>query len=304
MNSAYSAQETRKGIWYAAGCYAIWGLFPIYWYPINQAGMAADQVLAQRITWSALFAVAVLLFTRGQGAFAAVLKQPKVLAALVLSEFCIGMNWLVYLWAIANNHVLDASLGYFMSPLFSVFLGRVVLKERLDKLQAAAVALAFVGILWLAVPAGQIPWVALLLTLTFGFYGFIRKLAPVGALVGLTWETLILLPFALGYLAHHYAAGSLQFAQLGALPLAVLLGSGMITTVPLLMFAAGARRIPLSMLGMLQYFSPVLQLLAGLLLFGEAFDVNRLIGYGWVWLGVVLYLVAVWRQYRAAGHKV
>lgn len=304
MNSAHSAQETRKGIWYAVGGYAVWGLFPIYWYPVNQAGMAAGQVLAQRITWSALFAVAVLLFTRRQGAFAAVLKQPEILAALVLSGFFIGMNWLVYLWAITNNHVIDASLGYFMSPLFSVFLGRVVLKERLDKLQAAAVALAFVGILWLAVPTGQMPWVALLLMLTFGCYGFIRKLAPVGALVGLTWETLILLPFALGYLAHHYAAGSLQFARLGALPLAVLLGSGMITTLPLLMFAAGARRIPLSMLGMLQYFSPVLQLAAGLLLFGEAFDTNRLIGYGWVWLGVVLYLLAVWRQYRAAEYKV
>ncbi|MFC3873742.1 EamA family transporter RarD [Neisseria musculi] len=304
MNPAHSARETRKGIWYAVGCYAVWGLFPIYWYPVSRAGMAAEQVLAQRIVWSALFAVAVLLFTSRQGEFAGVFRRPHILAALFLSGFCIGANWLVYLWAIANHHVLDASLGYFMSPLFSVFLGRAVLKERLDKQQAAAVALAFAGMVWLALPAGQVPWVALLLTLTFGCYGFIRKLAPVGALVGLTWETLILLPFALGYLAHHYAAGSLQFAGLGALPLAVLLGSGVATTVPLLMFAAGARRIPLSMLGMLQYFSPVLQLAAGLLLFGETFDTGRLIGYGWVWLGVALYLAAAWRQHRAAGHRV
>ncbi|WP_274571915.1 EamA family transporter RarD [Neisseria leonii] len=302
MNAVRTAasREFRQGIWYAAGCYAVWGMFPIYWYPVNQAGMAADQVLAQRIVWSALFAGAVMLFTRNTAAFAAVARQPKLIAALMLSGLCIGMNWLVYLWAITGNHVLDASLGYFISPLFSVFLGRAVLKERLDKLQAAAVCLAFAGILWLAVPAGQVPWVALLLTFTFGLYGFIRKTAPVGALVGLMWETLVLLPFAAAYLVYHAVAGSLQFAQYGVVPSAVLIGSGVMTTLPLLMFAAGARRISLSVLGMMQYISPVLQLLAGLLLFGETFDTARLIGYGWVWLGVVLYLAAAWRQQRTA----
>lgn len=198
----HSADETRKGLLYALGCYAIWGLFPLYWYPLNHAPIGAGQLLAQRIVWSAAFAVLFLAFSRQKADFFRAWGQPKTIALFAVSAFCIAMNWLIYLWAITNGHVLDASLGYFVSPLFNILLGRLVFGEKLNRRQAAAVVLAVVGILWLAVPVGQIPWVALLLTLSFGLYGLVRKLAPLGALPGLVLETLLMLPFAASYLLY------------------------------------------------------------------------------------------------------
>lgn len=295
-----SAAERRRGLRYALGCYAVWGLFPLYWFPLKGA-MPAEQMLAQRVVWSAVFALVLLLCYRQGGTVLAVLRRPRLLAAFAASSFLIGVNWLVYLWAIANGHVLDASLGYFINPLFNVFLGFVVLKERLGAAQWAAIALALAGILWLAVPAGQVPWIALLLAGSFGCYGLIRKLAPLDALPGLALETFLLLPLAAAYLAWCAHGGTLAgFGSLNALQNAVLLGSGAATTLPLLMFAAGAKRIPLSLLGILQYFSPTIQLLLGLALFGETLDGGRLAGYALVWLGVAVFLGGMWRQGRAA----
>lgn len=275
-----SAAERRRGLRYALGCYAVWGLFPLYWFPLKGA-MPAEQMLAQRVVWSAVFALVLLLCYRQGGAVLAVLRRPRLLAAFAASSFLIGVNWLVYLWAIANGHVLDASLGYFINPLFNVFLGFVVLKERLGAAQWAAIALALAG--------------------SFGCYGLIRKLAPLDALPGLALETFLLLPLAAAYLAWCAHGGTLAgFGSLNALQNAVLLGSGAATTLPLLMFAAGAKRIPLSLLGILQYCSPTIQLLLGLALFGETLDGSRLAGYALVWIGVAVFLGGMWRQGRAA----
>lgn len=292
--------EARKGLYYALACYTCWGLFPLYWYPINQSAITADQLLAQRIVWSALFAIGVLLLSQHKSEFWQVWHKPKLLGALLISAVCIGLNWLIYLWAITNQHVLDASLGYFISPLFNVLLGRLVFQERLNRWQIAAIGLAGIGILWLAIPAGQIPWVAISLALSFGFYGLVRKLAPVGALAGLVWETLLLLPLAAAYLCYCHNQGQLIFAELNTLQTTILLGSGVATTVPLLLFAAGAKRIPMATLGMIQYGSPTLQMLLGLWLFGEAFNLNRFIGYVWVWAGVALFVFGIWyaKQHR------
>lgn len=292
--------ESRKGLLYALGCYLLWGLFPIYWYPLKDTPLGADQLLAWRIVWSAVFAVAVLLLMRKGGVLRHAVVRPKLLGMFALSSFCISMNWLIYLWAITNQHVLDASLGYFISPLFNIFLGRLVFKERLNGAQLAAIALAAVGVVWLAVLGGRFPWVAVLLTLTFGFYGLLRKLAPLEALPGLVLETLLMLPFAAGYLLTVHVKGGLVFDGLDMLQQAVVAGSGVATTVPLLLFAAGAKRIRLSTLGMVQYISPTMQMLAGLLLFGEVFDGTRFAGYVWVWLGVAVYLFGVWQQRREA----
>lgn len=294
---ADAASEYRKGLRYALFCYAIWGTFPLYWYPLNGA-LPAGQMMAQRVAWSALFALGLLLWHRQAGKLLAVFCRPALLAAFVLSALLIGANWLIYLWAITNHHVLDASLGYFINPLFNVFLGRVVLKEQLNKAQWLAIALALTGILWLAVPAGQVPWVALLLAFSFGLYALIRKLAPIDALPGLALETFILLPLALAYLLWCNAQQQLVFGSLNTLQTALLVGSGAATTIPLLLFAAGARRIPLSLLGILQYLSPTAQLILGLLLFGEVLDGSRLIGYGWVWLGVAVFLFGAYRPRR------
>lgn len=279
-----------QGWHYALLCYLTWGTFPIYWYPINQSGMPADQILAQRVIWSALFAVLLLLLFQQGRAIINALKQPKVLGLFVLSSFMIGVNWLVYLWAIVNEHILDASLGYFINPILNVFVGRIVLKEQLNKTQLLSLFFAIAGILWLAIPAGQIPWVALILASSFCIYGLIRKLAPMEPLSGLTLETLIMSPFALAYLYFCYTQNNLVFSELNTLQTTVLLCSGIATTLPLLWFAMGARQISMSLLGMLQYISPTLQFLCGVLIFNETLSIERSVGYLLVWIGVVIFL--------------
>lgn len=295
--SLSTLSEQRKGIWLALACYGIWGLFPLFWYPLNHSAMPAEQILAQRIVWSSVFALALLLaFSQGR-ALVAAFRQPKVLAMFALSSLLIAANWLIYLWAIVHHHVVEASLGYFINPLFNVLLGFVLFKERLNAWQIVAIALALAGIAWLAVPAGQIPWISLFLAFSFGFYGAVRKLAPMPPLAGLTLETLMLLPFALGYLAWCGMQNTLVFGELTPLQKTVLFASGAATTLPLLAFAAAAKRITLSLLGILQNLSPTAQLLLGLA-FGEQLSGARLIGYGLVWLGVLVFLYGVGLQMK------
>lgn len=293
--------QQKQGILYALACYGAWGLFPLFWYPLNHSAMPADQILAQRIVWSGVFAAALLLAFKQGRLLLNALRQVRLLAVFALSSFLIAANWLVYVWAITNNHILEASLGYFINPLFNVFLGALMFQERPTRLQTAAVALAFLGILWLAVPGGKMPWISLALAASFGFYGVVRKIAPMPPLAGLTLETLLLLPFALGYLAWRGAQGTLVFAELDALQKTVLFASGAATTLPLLAFAAAAKRIALSLLGILQNISPSAQLLIGLAL-GEHLDAGRLAGYGLVWAGVAVFLFDVWRQMKRHGH--
>lgn len=288
----------RTGLFYALGCFLIWGTFPIYWYPINQSAMPAEQILANRVVWSAVFSLILLLIYRQHRGMWAAFRQPKLLGIYFLSSLLIGVNWLVYLWAIVHHRVVDASLGYFINPLFNIFLGWLVFKEQMNRLQSFALILAAIGVVWLAILGGQFPWIAILLAGSFGLYAMIRKLAPMDALVGLTLETVLLLPFALAYLAWCGVSGSLIFAELNGLQTAVLLGSGAATTIPLLLFNGAAKRISLSLLGMLQYVSPTLQMLCGLILFREQMDMNRLIGYAWVWAGVAVFLWAMWRKTR------
>ena len=289
--------EQRKGIWLALACYGAWGLFPLFWYPLNHSAMPAEQILAQRIVWSSVFALALLLAFRQGKALVMAFRQPKLLATFALSSLLIAANWLIYLWAIIHHHVVEASLGYFINPLVNMLLGWVIFKERLNVWQMAAIALAVAGIVWLAIPAGQIPWVSLFLAFTFGLYGAVRKLAPMPPLAGLTLETLLLLPFALGYLAWCGTQNTLVFGELTLLQKVVLFASGAATTLPLLAFAAAAKRIALSLLGILQNLSPTTQLLLGLA-FGEQLSGARLMGYGLVWLGVAVFLYGVWLQMK------
>ena len=292
--------STQKGTLYAVACYLIWGIFPLYWSPLKGL-IPADQLLAQRIVWSALFSAVLVVGTGKLRNLYSVFGNPRLLFMLVGSAASISVNWLVYLWAVTNGHVLDASLGYFISPLFNVLLGRIFFSERLNKPQMGAVVLVLVGILWLAIPAGSIPWVAILLTLSFGAYGLIRKLAPLDALTGMAMETLLMLPIAAIYLIYQGHLNQLvSLGDLSTLPLAVMIGSGAATTIPLLFFAAAARRISLSNLGMIQYMSPTMQFLLGLLVFHESFQLSRFIGYVWVWVGVALYLFGIFAAQKAA----
>lgn len=291
-----------QGWHYALLCYLTWGMFPIYWYPINQSGMPAEQILAQRVVWSAVFAIILLLIFQQGRAVINAFKQPKVLGIFFLSSFMIGLNWLAYLWAITNEHILDASLGYFINPILNVFVGYLVLKEQLNKAQLLSVSFAIAGILWLAIPAGQVPWVALILAASFCIYGLIRKLAPMEPLSGLALETLLMSPFAIAYLCFCYNQNILVFGELNSLQMTVLLCSGAATTIPLLWFAMGARRISMSLLGMLQYISPSLQFLCGVLIFNEKLSAERSVGYILVWIGVIIFLLSM-KKTRAKNTK-
>lgn len=299
MDFLSARRDAKTGFWCAFACYSFWGTFPVYWYPLNQSAMSAQQIMAHRVLWSAVFALLLLLVFRQGARLAAVVKRPKMLAVFVLSALLIGGNWLVYLWAINHHHVLDASLGYFVGPLFNILLGCLFLRERLNALQITAMLLALAGIVWLAWPAGQIPWVSLLLASSFGFYSLVRKLAPMDALPTIALETLILLPLALAYLLWCALNGSLtDLGSLNTLQTAVLLGSGAATTLPLLLFTFGAQRISLSLLGILQYLSPTLQLIWGVWLFDEHISAERLTGYLLVWAGVAVFLYGAWRHAR------
>lgn len=286
----------NPGVLYAALAYTAWGLLPIFFKQL--ASVNAFEVVLHRMVWSLIFLLCVLAVLRRWGWLRQVARQPRVLLAFGISALLLSANWSVYVWAVQNAHVLDASLGYFILPLVNVALGFVFLRERPRRGQWLAVAVAAAGVLWLTLQAGRLPWVALLLAATFGIYGLLRKLATLGALEGLTLETLLLFPFAVGLLAWGAWQGQGALVQANPVTLGWLLLAGPITAIPLLLFAAGARRIPLATLGILQYISPSLQILLGVWLYGEAFEPARAIGFYLIWTALLLYSVDSWWHAR------
>lgn len=286
------------GIAYATAAYTAWGLFPLYFRQLAQ--VSALEVIAHRTLWSMLFVALVLLVRRQWAWLAPLLRQPRLLAVSALSALLLSANWLLYVWAVNNGHVLDASLGYFILPLINVALGYAVLGERPRRGQWAAVAVAACGVLWLALQAGRLPWIGLAIALTFGGYGLLRKTAPLGALEGLALETTLLTPLALALLAWWAGQGTAAWTQAGAADWLWLLAAGPITAVPLLLFAAGARRVPLATLGLLQYISPSLQFLLGVALLGESVQPARLLGFALIWTALALFALEGAWQRRAA----
>ncbi|WP_024304598.1 EamA family transporter RarD [Pseudogulbenkiania sp. MAI-1] len=282
-----SSHETGRGVLFVFGAFLIWGLFPLYWKPLHE--VPALQILCHRIAWSALFVAALLLVRRQWGWLAEFAREPKKLGVFALSSALLSTNWLIYIWAVNADRVLDASLGYFINPLVNVLLGRLFLGERLAPPQKAAVGLAALGVLWLTILAGTPPWVALSLGLSFGCYGLLRKKAPLASLPGLALETFLMLPLALGALLWFESQGHGAFGHGGGLRDALLAGAGVVTAIPLLLFAAGARRLKLATVGVIQYTSPIMQLLLGAWLFNEPFGVGRLVGFGFIWAGLALY---------------
>lgn len=282
----------QLGILYAVLAYSAWGLFPLFFKQI--AAVDAFEVVLHRTVWSMVFVVAVLTVRRQWRWLAAALRQPRVLVTFAASACLLGCNWVVYVWAVSNDHVLDASLGYFILPLVNVAMGYALLHERPRRGQWLAVAVATSGVLWLTWQGGRVPWVALVLALTFGVYGLLRKLAVLGALEGLTLETLLLTPVATMVLALWTQQGRGVLAAEPSVLWFWLLLAGPITAVPLLLFAAGARRIPLSTMGVLQYISPSLQLLLGVALYGEPFGGARVLGFCLIWLALAVYTLEGW----------
>ncbi|RCS58135.1 EamA family transporter RarD [Parvibium lacunae] len=277
----------QLGILYAAAAYFLWGLFPLYFKQLQSVG--ALEIVLHRIMWSAVFLYVILAFRRQWAWLAALRQQPRVVLRFLASSAALSLNWWVYIWAVNNGHVVDGSLGYFINPLINVLLGYLVLKERLRRGQWGAIALAALGVLWLTYDAGQLPWIGLVLALSFGTYGLMRKTASLGALEGLSLETLLLAPFALAYWAWLIQQGQSDAVSAPLSTQGWLLLAGPITAIPLLLFAAGARRIPLSLLGLLQYIGPTLQLLLGVYLYNEPLEGHKLWGYGLIWLALLVY---------------
>ncbi|PWW47890.1 EamA family transporter RarD [Melaminivora alkalimesophila] len=285
----------HPGIASATAAYAAWGLFPLYFRQL--AHVPALEVIAHRTLWSLVF-VALVLLVRGQrGWVRPVLRQPRVLAGFALSALLLSVNWLIYVWAVNNGHVLDASLGYFILPLVNVAMGYFLLGERPRRGQWLAVGLAGAGVAWLAWQAGGLPWLALAIAFSFGFYGLLRKTAALGALEGLALETAVLAPVALGLLLWWAWRGTAAWTHATPGEGLWMLAAGPVTAVPLLLFAAGARRVPLATLGLLQYISPTLQFLLGAWLFGEAVQGGRLAGFVLIWAALAFYtLEGMWQR--------
>ena len=294
-----AARLSPRGLAAGAAAFTIWGLFPVYLYPLR--GVPALQVIAHRITWSCLFLVAWLLLRGELGDLRATLARPALLARLALTATLISINWLVYVWAVTHSHVVDTSLGYYINPLVNVLLGVIVLRERLNGAQWTAIGLAALAVLYLALLAGRPPWIAGTLAVSFSLYGFVRKVISVEALPGLTTETLLLMPLAAGYLAWCQWAGSGALTTQGAGVAALLIGSGLITAIPLFLFAYGARLLPYSTVGVLQYIAPSLQLLCGVVLYRESFGPARAAGFALIWAALLIYAVdGLWRARSAA----
>ncbi|WP_238402748.1 EamA family transporter RarD [Cellulomonas sp. H30R-01] len=277
----------------AAGiaAYALWGVLPLYFPLLEPAG--AVEIIAHRVVWSLLFCLLLLLVTRTWAGFVAALRDRRTLGLLGVAAVLLAVNWLVFVFGVLTDRVVDAALGYFINPLVTVALAVLVLRERLRPVQWVALGFGALAVVVITVGYGQLPWIALTLALSFGFYGLIKNRVgrSVAAIPGLTAETLLLAPLALGYLAILGADGTGTFAAYGPWHAVALVSSGVVTAVPLLLFNSAARRLPLSVVGLLQYLAPVLQLLIGVLVLHEQMPVARWWGFALVWLALVLLTV-------------
>jgi chloramphenicol-sensitive protein RarD len=279
----------RTGILSAASAFLCWGLFPLYFHAIGE--VPPLQILAHRMLWSLLFLL-IVLAVRRQWAWLGVVRQPRILGSFIASAVLLSVNWLIYIWAVNNGHVIEASLGYFINPLINISLGYLLLKERLRPAQWMAISVAALGVAWLTWQAGNVPWIALALGFSFGGYGLLRKTAALGALEGLSFETMVLFPVAAAYVVWLTVHGQNAFINTESTGTRLLLmAAGPITAIPLLLFASGARQIPLSVLGLLQYLSPTLQFLLGVWMFHEAFTPDRLVGFVLIWAALALFAI-------------
>ena len=274
-------------MWHAIGAYASWGILPIYWKLLH--GVPAVQIIGHRAVWSFITLMALILLMRKWNTFRATAFTGKFLRVYLLAALLISFNWILFVWAVNAGHIIETSLGYFINPLLSVALGIGFFHERMRPAQWGSVGLAAAGVLFLALVHGSFPWIALTLSVSFALYGLVKKTAPLGALEGLTLETAILIFPALGYLLWTGVNGTGAFLRYGAISTLLMAGAGIITVAPLLLFASASRRIPLSLMGILQYISPTLQFLVGVLIFREPFSGVQAMGYCLVWLALILF---------------
>ena len=287
----------KKGILYGIGAYVFWGFFPIYWKLLHQ--VSAIQLIGHRIIWSFLLLVIIVLLTKQWSEFRAALNV-KILRIYAIAAVLVGFNCLVYVWAVNAGFIVETSLGYFINPLLSVLLGVIFFKEKLRAAQWIPVILAALGVTYLTFVYGRLPYIALSLAFSFGLYGLVKKLSPLGSLYGLTVETGILFIPALGYLIFTEFNNTGAFLHTGVTSDLLMVGAGLVTTIPLLMFASAVRSVPLWVAGLLQYITPTIQFLIGILIYKEPFSYHQFIGFGIVWLALIIFLVENYLANRAS----
>lgn len=298
VSEAEAQAEFRQGLLFGLSAYVMWGFFPAY-YKLTDS-VPADIVVSHRIVWSILF-VGLFLYLRGRWQeVREALGQPAILVRLMASATFIGVNWLVFVWAIEQERVLDVSLGYFINPLVSILVGLVVLHERLSMGQGFAVAIAALAVLIQAILAGGVPWVSLILAFSFAGYGYVRKVTPVKATPGMFVETLLLFPLAAAYLLYSLGTGA-DALVLGDIPVLIaLIGTGIVTALPLTLFSAAARRLPLFMLGLMQYLAPSLHFVMAVYVWNEPLDLTKLLAFAMIWTALAVFTLDSWKRYRRA----
>lgn len=288
--------QQQTGLIYGLTAYILWGFFPIYFYYLS--AVAPAEILAQRIVWSFLFVLIVVLVTGKLSRIREALQNPTTRKAMLLSSVLISVNWLTFIWAVANERVLESSFGYFLTPLVSVMLAKVFLSEKLDRYRVIACVLAVIGIGIQVISMGGLPWVSLIVSCSFGLYGLVRKKAEVDSLSGLTIETAVLLPLALGYWAWLAINGQSGFVSNGTNVTLLLIASGLVTAFPLLLFAAATKKLSLTAIGFMMYINPIMQLLAGIYFFHEPFNSTQLYSFGFIWVALIVFSVGAIVQQR------
>jgi len=289
--------ESTKGILFGIATYGFWGFVAVYFKLL--VGVSPLEILAHRIVWSVVVLVAIITILRRWPELALVARNRRSLRLLLMSTVLIAANWFVFIWAVTHNHLVEASLGYFINPLVSVLLGFIVLHEHLRTIEWLSIALAAMAVTWLAVGGGTFPWISLSVAFSFGFYGLVRKMAAVPPLEGLTIETAILLPIASGYLLHRAAAGTLMFGHASHSLDLLLMAAGPITAIPLLWFGAAVRRLRLATVGLLQYMTPTIQFCLAVAVYHEPFGSRKIVAFALIWCAVAMYTVANLRMRNA-----
>ena len=291
-------ENYKQGIFFGLAAYVLWGILPVYWKALEL--VSPFEILSSRFMWSCVFVFLLIIFQKKWLLFTKEVKQVfsnvKTGAAMVAAGITISFNWGTFIWAVNNGHIVETSMGYYINPLVSILFAVVFLRERLDKMQLAAITCAFIGVASMVYSFGKIPWVSLTLAFTFALYGLLKKILPVSALTSIMLETLLITPLALVYEyslwqqgVSFYASGNLQVIMM-------LTGAGIVTAIPLLLFTAGARLLPLKIIGFLQYISPTLTLLIGVFVYNESFTASHLLAFGWIWAALLLFIVSQLRS--------
>ena len=287
---------TTKGTITTISAFFLWGIFPIYWKALYH--VSSTQILAHRVIWSLVFMLLLISLQRRWKEAKYSVSLSRDIPRFLFTSFLLAANWLTYIWAVNTNQIVEASLGYFINPLVNVCFGMIFLKERLYRWQVLSVALAFIGVFFLTSHYGRIPWIAFTLAFSFGTYGLLRKTAKAGSMVGLLFETAILTPLALAYTIIVATQGSGAFFSIGLHTDVLLVGAGLVTATPLLLFAHGVRRIQYSTVGVLQYIAPTGQLLVGVLCYKELFTRTHAISFGFVWVAIIIYSISSFLSYK------